>query len=186
MSNLIDYEINKELGECYLFMGEYAKARDYYNKAVTACGDYCEPFLGLAAIEMQFGNVDAAHSYYRKAVAAESTSKSLAGLGLIEMETGSHDLAFDHFTQSLAHDPENIISLNGMLQSAYHLNRLGDALGYLEGALGMQDADPVRFALAGCLTSLGRESEAREHLEILLSRNPQYTCAQELYASIAA
>ena len=28
MSDLLDYEINKELGECYLFMGEYEKAAE--------------------------------------------------------------------------------------------------------------------------------------------------------------
>ena len=31
----IDYEINKELGECYLFMGELERARDYYQKAIS-------------------------------------------------------------------------------------------------------------------------------------------------------
>ncbi len=186
MSNLIDYEINKELGECYLFMGEYGKARDYYSKAALACDHYCDPYMGLAAIEMQLGNVEAAHEQYRNAVKAEATGKSLTGLGLIEMEVGSHDLAFGHLTSALSHDPENILALNGMLQCAYHLSRLTDALAYLEAALGMQDADPVRYALAGCLTSLGREAEAREHLKILLGRNPQNACAQELYASIAA
>ena len=28
MSSHLDYEINKELGECYLFMGELDKAED--------------------------------------------------------------------------------------------------------------------------------------------------------------
>ena len=35
MSNHLDYEINKELGECYLFMGELDKAEDYYTKAAA-------------------------------------------------------------------------------------------------------------------------------------------------------
>ena len=35
MDNQLDYEINKELGECYLFMGDFDKAEEYYRKAAS-------------------------------------------------------------------------------------------------------------------------------------------------------
>ena len=38
MDNHLDYEINKELGECYLFMGDLDKAEEYYRKAVANDG----------------------------------------------------------------------------------------------------------------------------------------------------
>ena len=52
MSN-VDYDINKELGECYLFMGEYDKARDYYTKAIACDSAMAEPYMGLAAIAVR-------------------------------------------------------------------------------------------------------------------------------------
>ena len=51
MSNHLDYEINKELGECYLFMGELDKAEDYYVKAADSTSSQAEPYLGLAGWE---------------------------------------------------------------------------------------------------------------------------------------
>ncbi len=43
MSDLLDYEINKELGECYLFMGEYEKATEYYEKAAESGSEFAAP-----------------------------------------------------------------------------------------------------------------------------------------------
>ena len=47
MSDLLDYEINKELGECYLFMGEYEKAAEYYEKAAASGSEFAAPQMGL-------------------------------------------------------------------------------------------------------------------------------------------
>ena len=44
----------------------------------------------------------------------------------------------------------------------------------------------VRYALAACLTHLGREEEAKAHLEALLGANPENGEAQQLYARFAA
>ena len=58
MSHL-DYEINKELGECYLFMGDLDKAEEYYRKAASSNGVHPDPYLGLATIAVQRGERDA-------------------------------------------------------------------------------------------------------------------------------
>ena len=36
MSNQLDYEINKELGECYLFMGDFDNARRFFGLTTQA------------------------------------------------------------------------------------------------------------------------------------------------------
>ena len=43
MSNQLDYEINKELGECYLFMGDFDKAEEYYRKAASSNSQSAAP-----------------------------------------------------------------------------------------------------------------------------------------------
>ena len=45
MDNQLDYEINKELGECYLFMGDFDKAEEYYRKAASQGLRYAEIFF---------------------------------------------------------------------------------------------------------------------------------------------
>ena len=186
MSTHIDYEINKELGECYLFMGDFDKARTYYEKAAAAAPEQSDVYLGLATVDVQKGDLESAAANYAKAGELKVSDKPLAGLGLIEMETGKHENAFDHFKQALAINPVNMVAINGLVQEGYFLNRLEDIIPYLRAAVAEDDAEPVRYTLAGCLTALGRDDEAKAELEILLGANPDNQSARELYARVAA
>lgn len=182
----VDYEINKELGECYLFMGEYDKARDYYTKAIANNSAMPEPYMGLAAIAVQNGALEDAHSLYSKANAIAPGEKPLLGLGMIEVELSRYEEAFEHFRVALGHNPGNMVAVNSMLQLAHALQRLDDAVPCLEAALECGDTEAVRYALSACLISLGRDMEAKKHLEILLGENPANDSAKELYAQFAA
>src|SRR5262245_21969558 len=124
MSNHLDYEINKELGECYLFMGELDKAEEYYNKAAGSNGIHPDPYLGLATIAVQRGELDRALTLYQKAASIEATDKSLSGMALVEMETGRENEAFDHFAQALRVNAENMIALFGLIRLGHATNRV--------------------------------------------------------------
>ena len=186
--NPIDYEINKELGECYLFMGEYEKAQDYYEKALACDPKRSEPHMGLAAIALNAGQLDVAYAHYCKADDIASSDKTLAGMGMMEMESGEYELAFTHFMASLEATPLNMVSINGIVQLGYFFKRLEVVVPFLEQAIIHDDTnnEAIRYTLAGCLTSLGREAEAKEHLEIILGANPGNSEAQHLYAQFAA
>ncbi len=186
MSTHIDYEINKELGECYLFMGDFEKAGTYYQKAADAAPEEADAFMGLATVAVQKGDLDAAALHYAKARELKAYDKPLAGLALIAMEKGRHDEAFDLFTQALELNPGNMVAINGMVQEGYFLDRLEEIIPHLKAALELEDAEPVRYTLAGCLTALGRDEEARRELETLLGMNPENKSARELYARVAA
>lgn len=186
MSTHIDYEINKELGECYLFMGDFAKAQTYYEKAVMAAPDQADAYLGLATVAVQMGNLDAAVVNYAKAGELKVSDKPLTGLGLIAMETGNHTDAFGHFKKALDINPVSMVAINGLVQEGYFLDRLDEIIPYLRAAIAEEDAEPVRYALAGCLTALARDEEAKKELEILLGANPDNQSARELYARVAA
>jgi tetratricopeptide (TPR) repeat protein len=187
MSSHLDYEINKELGECYLFMGDMDKAEDYYRKAVDADTGHAAPYLGLAAIAIQRGDFQVALTLYTKAASLEPNDKSLTGIGLVRMELGAHEEAFSCFTQALEYNPENAVALNCIVREGYHLSRLEDVVPHLRNCLaGAPDKEAVRVTLAGCLMSLGRNEEARLHLETVLGDNPAHTGAQELFDNIAA
>lgn len=187
MSNHLDYEINKELGECYLFMGELEKAEEYYQKAASSNGVHPDPYLGLATIAVQRGSLEEALVLYQKAAKIEESDKALAGMGLVEMDMGEHDAAFEHFVGALVHNPENMIAMTGMVQEGYALNRLDEVVPHLANCLALDgERDAVRFSMAGCLISLGRNDEATEQLEIILERDPANDSAKELYEKINA
>lgn len=186
MSTHIDYEINKELGECYLFMGDFDKAETYYAKAVAAAPEEADAYLGLATVAVQKGDLDQAAICYAKSAELKLSDRPLAGLGLIEMEKGLHAEALAHFMQALDHNPVNMVAVNGLVQEGYFLNRLEDIIPYLKAAIAKEDAEAVRYTLAGCLTALGRDAEAKAELEALLGANPENESARELYARVAA
>jgi len=185
MSSHLDYEINKELGECYLFMGELDKAEGYYQKAASSNGVHPDPYLGLATIAVQRGDLQQAMTLYQKAEDISSSDKSLAGIALISAQQGQQDKAFALYGKALALNPENIIALFGLVQAAHVLGRTDEAIvplgQYLELNPGKSE---VRYALGGCLVTSGRQAEAKRHLEQVLEMDPAYAPAAELLAQL--
>ena len=187
MDNHLDYEINKELGECYLFMGDLDKAEEYYRKAMSSNGVHADPYLGLATVAVQRGNIDDALVLYRKAASIEACDKSLAGIALVLMEKGEHEEAFDTLLKALDKNPQNMIATHCAVQEAHYLTRLEEVLPCLENFLALEsDNRAVRISLVGCLASLGRQKEAVSHLEEILKINPEDTEAKELFDALAA
>ncbi len=183
----LDYEINKELGECYLFMGDFDKAEDYYRKAINFEGTQSAPYLGLATIAVQRAKLDEALVLYTKAHSLEVSDKTFTGMGLVHMEQNAHELAFDNFTSALDLNPENMVALNCLVREGYVLGRLADVVPALEASMQVSaEAQAIRVSLAGILISLDRNEEAKAHLEAVLGLDPSNTNAQELIASMAA
>lgn len=186
MSNHLDYEINKELGECYLFMGEFDKAEEYYQKAANSNGIHPDPYLGLATIAVQRGESENALTLYKKAASIEETDKALAGMGLVHMDKGNHEEAFMLFSKALSLNPQNMIALTGILQEGYALEKVLEVIPHLTNFIALDaDNDAVRFSLAGCYISIGQTEESREHLEVLLKKNPENEAALELFHTLA-
>lgn len=187
MENRLNYEINSEMGECYLFMGDYDKAADCYRKAAAEPNCGAAPYMGLATIAIQNEEYDNALTLYKKALSIEDNGKAHCGIGLVHMQTGNHEEAFASFAESLKKIPDNMVALNCLVRTAYQIHRVEELLPYLEAALdSSEQAEAIRVTLAGCLMYLGRNDEARRHLEIVLGSNPENTSAKEMFNTVAA
>jgi tetratricopeptide (TPR) repeat protein len=185
MSGQLDYEINKELGECYLFMGELDKAEEYYSKAMSSNGIHPEPYIGLATVAVQRGELDEAMKLYEKAHQIEPTDKSLSGIALIKLETGAMDEAFELFAQALERNPENMVALFSMVRLGHELDKLEQTVLHLEKYLAIDPGKhEVRYSLAGSLICLDRKDAAVGHLEIILQADPDNAQAKELLQQI--
>lgn len=187
MSNHLDYEINKELGECYLFMGDLDKAEDYYRKAALSNGENAAPFLGLATIAVQRGKMDEALVLYTKAASIEENDKTLSGIGLVHMEQGKHPEAFAYFTRALDCNPQNMVAMNCLVREGYALSCVDKVVPYLRACLEVApETETVRVTLAGCLITLGEKDQARAELESVLGMNPANVGAREIFETMAA
>ena len=161
MSSHLDYEINKELGECYLFMGELDKAEDYYTKAAANSEEQADPYMGLATIAMQRGDMAGALTHYSKAATIQESDKALAGLGLVHMNQGEHARAFDLFGRALTLNPANAVALGCIVREGYEQQRVADVIPFLRASLEATQDENTRITLAGCLLFLGDKEEAR-------------------------
>ena len=187
MDNYLDYEINKELGECYLFMGDFEKAEEYYQKAANANPESSAPFMGLATVAVQQADLDKALTLYTRACEIEETDKALCGIGLVHMEQGNHEEACKYFGKALTKAPGNIVALNCLVRESYQQGNVEAILPFLSAALdNTEEKEAVRVTLAGCLIYLGRRDEARHHLETVLCVNPANQGAKEMIATMAA
>ncbi len=187
MSSQMDYEINKELGECYLFMGDFDKAEEYYRKAAENNTESATPYMGLATVAVQRSDLDKALVLYKKAASVEETDKALCGIGLVYMEQGEHEEAYRWFNKSLDLCCSNIVALNCFVREAYQLNHVDCVVPYLEKALEVSnEKEAIRVALAGCLMTLGHNDEAKKHLEQVLAEDPSNINAKELFESMVA
>jgi tetratricopeptide (TPR) repeat protein len=181
MQSNLDYEINKELGECYLFMGDLNKAQEYYQKAIGSNGVHADPYLGLATIAVQRGDLGEALRFYEKAAGIEDSDKAKTGMALVEMELGHMQQAFGHLVEALGVNPENVVAIFNLVRLGHSLGRIDEVLPHLENYLSI---DPlkheVRFTLAGCLLNQGDTEVAKVHLERILDSDPSFEPAQEL------
>lgn len=183
--NQLDYEINKELGECYLFMGDFDKSEGYYKKANNAMETQPEPYMGLATIAIQRGEFDIAMDLYNKAFEMGLEDKALTGMGLIKMELGADDEAFSYFENAARSNPGNAVALNCLVREGYKLNRLETVISVLQDCVNtFPDREELRISLAGCLISLGRNKEAIKEIEAVLQYNPSSLVAREFFNHI--
>jgi len=185
MSGHLDYEINKELGECYLFMGELDKAEEYYKKAVSSNGIHPDPYIGLATVAVQRGELNDAMVMYEKAHKIEPTDKSLSGIALIRMENGEKENSYSMFIEAIKMNPENMVALFSLIRLSHELDRVGDIIPYLKDYLEIDPAKhEVRYSLAGCLACTEQNEAAREQLEKILEMDPEHETAKEMLEQI--
>ncbi|KAE8743545.1 hypothetical protein FOCC_FOCC010870 [Frankliniella occidentalis] len=120
ISKVPDWDIFYNLGECWLRLGEHAKAKEALRQAVQL-GHHERCYVALANIYKLEGDTQNAIEIYKAAVEAAPDSAQLAtSLGLLYLEEGKYQHALEKLGGALARDPQYaqaLLAAGAMMQN---------------------------------------------------------------------
>ena len=160
------YDVVKELGDCYVSVGDFEQARMCYEKAATLGPDEAGPYVGMGVISMQQGELSDAEISFRVACRLDpECSKAHCGLGMVCQQRERFQEAFDFYLKSLDLDNNNLTALLGLFQTSCRMGSFSKVIHYLEVYLDMHPGDcSVMFCLAALYFKNGQAGKAKELL----------------------
>jgi Flp pilus assembly protein TadD len=168
------YEVLRELGDCYISVGNYGQAQRCYEKAASLGPDEPGPYVGLGAAALQTGRLDDAEIAFRVACRLDtSCARAYAGLAMVAQQRAEHKQAFELYMKSLELDSDNIGALLGLFQVSCQMGSFAQVTYYLELYLAAHPGDTsVMFALAALYMKDSRLEQSRKVLLDLLALEP--------------
>nr|CAD7409563.1 unnamed protein product [Timema poppensis] len=127
-----DWAIYHNLGLCLVHVGEQAKAKENFLRALQ-CSRQEETYMALAKIHLLEEDIEGAIWIYKTALQCYRDSSELStALGLLYMKTGQFQSAFEQLGSALAHDnncPRALLAAATMMQylqnlPSFHLKQM--------------------------------------------------------------
>jgi tetratricopeptide (TPR) repeat protein len=180
------FEILQELGDCYCSMGDFERARQYYEKAAVLGPDEAAPYVGLGVVALQNDQLGDAITAFQVACRLDAKcAKAYAGLGMAAQQNNDYRRAFDMYLKSLELDSENMICLLGLFQVSCQMGSFEQVTHYLELYLDMHPGDTsVMYPLAALYMKDGKIEASQNVLRDILVLDPQNTDAANLLEEI--
>ncbi len=89
------YEVLQELGDCYCSVGDYDRAKQYYERAAVLGPDEAFPYVGLGVVALQNNQLDDAVTAFHVACRLDpKCAKAYAGLGMAAQQNNDYRRAF--------------------------------------------------------------------------------------------
>jgi len=166
-----NYQLLKELGDCYTAADNFERAVDCYRQAVSAAPGEPGPYIGLGVIALQFDQPDDAAKAFKTAMKLKpDCSEAHGGMAMVHQRRKEYPQAFDMYLKCLEADPDNLVALLGLFQTSCQMGTFSKVIHYLEVFLDMHPDDTsVLFCLATLYARDGRLYEARDALVKVLS-----------------
>lgn len=164
------YDTSLALGECYLSVGDYVRARMCYEKAALLSPDEPGPYVGLGVIALQRNQWDDADTAFRVACRLDpACSRAYAGLGTVAQTQEDFARAFDLYLKCLELDTDNLSALLGLFQASCQMGSFAKVIHYLQVYLRLHPKDiSVMFTLAAIYMKECRFEQSRKILQDIL------------------
>lgn len=180
------YEIVVELGQCYVSVGDYDKAKECFAQATTLDTDAAEPYVGLGVIAMQQQEYDDAELSFKVARRLDNKcAKAYCGLAMVYQQTNKLTEAFDNYLKSLEYDGDNMTALLGLFQTSCQMGSFAKVIYYLELYLQSHQNDvSVMFSLGSLYARDGKLLQAREMLKNVIALDTSNTDAANILEEV--
>ncbi|XP_047015808.1 Bardet-Biedl syndrome 4 protein [Ictalurus punctatus] len=117
--NQKDWEINHNLGVCYIYTKDFKSAEEHLNTALQL-NKHDMTYMMLGKSYLLQGDTEKAIEIYKSAVEfSPENTELLTTLGLLYMQLGKYQRAFEHLGNALTYDPNNykaILAAGSMMQ----------------------------------------------------------------------
>lgn len=182
-----DYDRCKQQGDCYAELADYARAREFYERAACLSPASAEPHIALGSIALQQGELGAARlSFERARRLDDAGAEAYRGLAMVYQQQEDYPAAFDMYLRCLELNQDNLVALLGLFQTSCLMGTFAKIIGYLELYLRKHPRDSsVLFCLASLYAREGKLSQARDALLDVLAQEPDKPEASEMLQQIS-
>jgi len=181
-----NYQLLKELGDCYTAADDFERAMDCYRQAVSLAPGEPGPYVGLGVIALQSDQLDDAVKAFQAAIRLQpDCSEAHGGMAMVYQRRKDYPQAFEMYLKCLEANPDNLVALLGLFQTSCQMGTFARVIHYLEVFLDMHPDDAsVLFCLATLYARDGRLYEARDALVKVLSLDHDKKEATSLLARV--
>lgn len=181
------FEIYKNVGNIHVRRGDFEAAEEFYNKAFVLEPKSDALMVNFGTLEVQRDNIEAATERFRSAVDLNSgNDRAWVGLALVHRAKGDFELSWGNLERALDLAPSNRTAMKLLVEWAVRDGRVSSAIARLQNHIDRDQEDAeMAFALAKCLTLLGRLSEALLECERVVALDPDQEEAYRLRQVLA-
>jgi len=172
-----------ESGMVQLELGQFDDAQASFSRVLQLQPGYGPALMFLGDCHLARGRLDAARECFTRACrATPPVPEACRRLGRLYAQTGRLDEAVATLREALQAMPDDVETrvflANALAASQAGPRAIGEAGQLLRQAVALAPAEPApRLALGDLLLSQGLHEDAMEHLEAVLSRDPEHAAA---------
>ena len=181
-----DYEKHNLIGNYYLELGQAAKARTYFERAVSIEPGYADGHYNLGVLFETEGLLARAVQRYRRAVQSQPGHvQARNNLGNLLLSQGKREEALQHYRRVLQESPDFAEALNNMGNVLQINGQTHEAMNHYRRALKIKpDYPEAHNNLGNVLSSQGRFDSAVQHYRQALLLNPEFAEAHNNLGSV--
>lgn len=182
------YEIHKQLGNCYMHMGQLNNAESHYRKAYDLKPSSDVLHVNIGSLAIKKGDLSTALLHFKEATRLNARNPAAyTGVGLAQMGLGAKDQAHEAFASALRIDIHEVTALYHLVKCSYELKRFDTVSDLLKKYIEHSAVNSnILYSYAGILYHRGMLKPALEECDKLISLKPDHEGAKKLRELILA
>jgi tetratricopeptide (TPR) repeat protein len=180
------FELHKNLGNCYMHLGQLNNAESHYRKAYELDGQSDALHVNIGSLAIKKNDPATALLHFKEAIRLNSANAAAhTGSGLAYLAQNNKEAAHDAFYMALKRNIQDSAALFNLVKCAYELKKFSAAEEMLKAFMA---SNPINinllFSYAGVLYHQGKLTEAQEQCTRILSLKPDHEGTKKIQQMI--